>query len=134
MRNGITPVVPLRAAGVNVAMGLDDKTINDDEDAVVELRMMHKVHRLHTFDLSGPALSAYEVLEIATLNGARASGFADEVGAVQHPDVGNRPAAARSLSLGATWQAVKLLPCRPYRGAVWRTLSAAPPLPQRSGE
>ena len=34
MRNGITPVVPLRAAGVNVAMGLDDKTINDDEDAV----------------------------------------------------------------------------------------------------
>ena len=29
MRNGITPVMPLRAAGVNVAMGLDDKTIND---------------------------------------------------------------------------------------------------------
>src|ERR1700732_1439625 len=29
MRNEITPVVPLRAAGVNVAMGLDDKTIND---------------------------------------------------------------------------------------------------------
>ena len=39
MRNGITPVMPLRAAGVNVAMGLDDKTINDDEDAVMELRM-----------------------------------------------------------------------------------------------
>ena len=82
MRNGITPVVPLRAAGVNVAMGLDDKTINDDEDAVMELRMMHKVHRLHTFDLATPALSAYEALEIATLNGARASGFADEVGAL----------------------------------------------------
>jgi hypothetical protein len=29
-------------------MGLDDKTINDDEDAVMEVRMMHKVHRLHT--------------------------------------------------------------------------------------
>ncbi len=56
MRNGITPVVPLRAAGVNVAMGLDDKTINDDEDAMMELRMMHKVHRLHTFDLATPAL------------------------------------------------------------------------------
>jgi len=82
MRNGITPVVPLRAAGVNVAMGLDDKTINDDEDAVMELRMMHKVHRLHTFDLATPALSAYEALEIATLNGAKASGFADEVGAL----------------------------------------------------
>jgi cytosine/adenosine deaminase-related metal-dependent hydrolase len=82
MRNGITPVMPLRAAGVNVAMGLDDKTINDDEDAVMELRMMHKVHRLHTFDLATPALSAYEALEIATLNGAKATGFAGEVGAL----------------------------------------------------
>src|SRR6201981_4131659 len=82
MRNGITPVMPLRAAGVNVAMGLDDKTINDDEDAVMELRMMHKVHRVHTFDLAAPALSGYEALEIATLNGAKASGFAGEVGAL----------------------------------------------------
>ncbi len=82
MRNGITPVMPLRAAGVNVAMGLDDKTINDDEDAVMELRMMHKVHRLHTFDLTAPALSAYEALEIATMNGAKAAGFAGEVGAL----------------------------------------------------
>ncbi len=29
MRNGITPVVPVRAAGVTVAMGMDDKTINE---------------------------------------------------------------------------------------------------------
>jgi cytosine/adenosine deaminase-related metal-dependent hydrolase len=82
MRNGITPVMPLRAAGVNVAMGLDDKTINDDEDAVMELRMMHKVHRLHSFELTAPALSAYEALEIATMNGAKAAGFAGEVGAL----------------------------------------------------
>src|SRR6516162_8999453 len=82
MRNGITPVVPLRAAGVNVAMGLDDKTINDDEDAVMELRMMHKVHRLHTFDLAAHPLSAYEALEIATVTGAGAAGFAGEVGAL----------------------------------------------------
>ncbi len=52
MRNGITPIMPLRAAGVNVAMGLDDKTVNDDEDAVMEV------------------------------NGAKATGFADEVGAL----------------------------------------------------
>jgi 5-methylthioadenosine/S-adenosylhomocysteine deaminase len=82
MRNGITPVMPLRAAGVNVAMGLDDKTINDDEDAVMELRMMHKVHRLYTFELTEPALSAYEAFEIATVNGAKAAGFAGEAGAL----------------------------------------------------
>ncbi len=82
MRNGITPVMPMRAAGVNVAMGLDDKTINDDEDAVMELRMMHKLHRLHSFELTAPAMSAYDALEIATVNGARAAGFAGEVGAL----------------------------------------------------
>jgi cytosine/adenosine deaminase-related metal-dependent hydrolase len=82
MRNGITPVMEMRKAGVNVAMGLDDKTINDDEDAVMELRMMHKVHRLSTYDLTEPPLDAYEAFEIATVNGARVCGFEGETGAL----------------------------------------------------
>ncbi len=82
MRNGITPVMQMRKAGVNVAMGMDDKTINDDEDAVMELRMIHKVHRLSTFDLSEAPLDAYEAFEIATLNGARVCGFEGESGAL----------------------------------------------------
>jgi 5-methylthioadenosine/S-adenosylhomocysteine deaminase len=82
MRNGITPVMHMRKAGVNVAMGLDDKTINDDEDAVMELRMMHKVHRISTYDLDEPPLDAYEAFEIATLNGARVCGFEGDTGAL----------------------------------------------------
>ena len=82
MRNGITPVTQMRKAGVNVAMGLDDKTINDDEDAVMELRMMHKVHRLGTYELGEAPLDAYEAFEIATLNGARVCGFEGETGAL----------------------------------------------------
>ena len=82
MRNGITPVMQMRKAGVTVAMGMDDKTINDDEDAVMELRMMHKVHRLSTYELSEPPMDAYEAFEIATLNGARVCGFEGETGAL----------------------------------------------------
>ena len=82
MRNGITPVMRLREAGVTVAMGLDDKTINDDEDAVMELRMIHKVHRVDTFDLTGRPLDPYEAFEIATVNGAKVSGFGGETGAL----------------------------------------------------
>src|SRR5947209_18187437 len=63
-------------------MGLDDKTINDDEDAVMELRMMHKVHRLSTYELTEPPLDAYEAFEIATVNGARVCGFEGEAGAL----------------------------------------------------
>ena len=68
--------------GVNVAMGLDDKTINDDEDAVMELRMLHKLHRVPSYDLTTPPLTAREVLAMGTLNGARALGFAGRLGAL----------------------------------------------------
>jgi cytosine/adenosine deaminase-related metal-dependent hydrolase len=63
-------------------MGLDDKTINDDEDAVMELRMLHKLHRVPDYDLRTPALTAHEVLRMGTVNGARALGFGGEIGAL----------------------------------------------------
>lgn len=80
MRNGVAPVMHYLRAGVNVAMGMDDKTINDDEDAVMELRMIHKIHRLASFDLAEPAMDAYTALEIATVNAARVCGFEGRLG------------------------------------------------------
>jgi 5-methylthioadenosine/S-adenosylhomocysteine deaminase len=82
MRNGLAPVYEMVRRGVNVAMGLDDKTINDDEDAVMELRMLHKLHRVPSYDLTTPPLDAREVLAMGTLNGARALGFAGRCGAL----------------------------------------------------
>jgi cytosine/adenosine deaminase-related metal-dependent hydrolase len=82
MRNGLAPVYEMARRGVNVAMGLDDKTINDDEDAVMELRMLHKLHRVPSYELTTPPLSAREVLAMGTLNGARALGFAGRLGAL----------------------------------------------------
>ena len=82
VRNGISPVHELLKAGVNVAMGIDDKSINDDDDPFMEMRMIHKVHRVAGFDLENmPPPSAREVLKIATLNGAQTLGFAGQVGA-----------------------------------------------------
>jgi len=82
MRNGVAPLMQYLRAGVNVAMGMDDKTINDDEDAVMELRMIHKMHRLASFDLAEPAMDAWTALEIATVNAARVCGFENELGAL----------------------------------------------------
>ena len=83
MRNGLAPIYAMHRRGVNVAMGLDDKTINDDEDAIMELRMLHKLHRVPDYDLRTPALDAYDVLRMATVNGARAVGFGGEIGALR---------------------------------------------------
>src|SRR3989440_721539 len=83
MRNGLAPIYVMHRRGVNVAMGLDDKTINDDEDAVMELRMLHKLHRVPDYDLTTPPLDAYDVLRMGTLNGARAVGFGGQIGALK---------------------------------------------------
>lgn len=82
MRNGLAPIWHMVEAGVNVAMGMDDKTINDDEDAIMELRMIHKLHRTPDFDLAKPALGAYDVLAMGTVNAARVCGFEGELGAL----------------------------------------------------
>jgi 5-methylthioadenosine/S-adenosylhomocysteine deaminase len=82
MRNGLAPVYEMTRRGINVALGLDDKTINDDEDAVMELRMLHKLHRVPSYELTTPPLSAREVLAMGTLNGARALGFGGRLGAL----------------------------------------------------
>lgn len=78
MRNGLAPVPRMIAAGINVALGLDDKTINDNEDAIMELRMVHEVHRMADYDLANTrALDAFDVLKIGTVNAARVCGFTD---------------------------------------------------------
>jgi cytosine/adenosine deaminase-related metal-dependent hydrolase len=83
MRNGVAPVMWYLRAGVNVAMGMDDKTINDDEDAVMEVRMIHKIHRLSSFELAEAPMDAYTALQIATTNAARVCGFENELGTLK---------------------------------------------------
>lgn len=84
VRNGIAPVYFLHKARVNVALGIDDKGINDDEDAIMELRMIHRLHRVSGFDLaSTPALNAFDILKMGTINTARVCGFEGELGALK---------------------------------------------------
>lgn len=81
VRNGIAPVYQAHRAGVQVALGIDDKGINDDEDVIMELRMMHKLHRIPGFDLVNlPALDAFDILTMGTIHGAQVCGFAGEIG------------------------------------------------------
>jgi 5-methylthioadenosine/S-adenosylhomocysteine deaminase len=83
VRNGIAPVYYMHEAGVNVALGIDDKGINDDEDPIMELRMIHRLHRVARFNLSAtPALDAFDVLAMGTVNASRVCGFGDELGAL----------------------------------------------------
>lgn len=81
VRNGISPVIPMFNNGVDVALGIDNKGINDDEDILMEMRMIYYLHRVSGFDLANtPALDEFDVLNMATVNAARACGLEGEVG------------------------------------------------------
>jgi 5-methylthioadenosine/S-adenosylhomocysteine deaminase len=83
VRNGIAPIYFLHRAGVNVALGIDDKGFNDDDDPFTELRMIYKLHRIASFDLKELPLSASDVFNMGTINAARVCGYTNETGIVK---------------------------------------------------
>ncbi len=84
VRNGIAPLDALLRAGIAVAIGIDDKSINDDDDPFMEMRLIHKLHRVAGFDLEKTIPpTALQVLRIGTVNGARVTGFEGGLGTLK---------------------------------------------------
>lgn len=79
--HGIAPVLELRAAGVDVALGTDSVASNNRLDLLEEARTAQLLQRARAG--SGGALPATELLELATLAGARALGVADRCGSLE---------------------------------------------------
>jgi 5-methylthioadenosine/S-adenosylhomocysteine deaminase len=78
--SGIAPVVELRARGVSVSLGADGAACNNRLDMFDEMRLAAALQAMRR----GPgALTARDALWMATREGARALGAADEIGAVE---------------------------------------------------
>ena len=78
--SGIAPVVEMLARGVSVSLGADGAPCNNRLDMFTEMRsaaLLQKV--VHGAD----ALPARRVLRMATIDGARALGLADETGSLE---------------------------------------------------
>jgi 5-methylthioadenosine/S-adenosylhomocysteine deaminase len=72
------PVVGMRAAGINIAIGTDNVCNNNDYDLFSEMRTLAK---LSSFREKRPgALPARDILDIATAGGAKALGLENEIG------------------------------------------------------
>lgn len=84
MRNGIAPVYEMVKKGVNVALGIDEKQINDDEDVLQELKMIFCLHRMSSYDMAHtPALLPSQVLSMGTINAAKSVGMGNKLGKLQ---------------------------------------------------
>ncbi len=101
LASGFCPVQRLLDAGVNVALGTDGTASNNDLDMLGEMKTAALLGKGVADDPS--ALPAEQVLQMATLNGARALGMAEHTGSL----VVGKAADITAIDLGqATTQPV----------------------------
>ena len=83
VRNGISPVFEMLKAGVRVGLGIDSKSINDDDDIVQEMKVCFLLHRIPSLDLDSPHLRAREVFRMVTETNASLLGYGRELGRLE---------------------------------------------------
>lgn len=80
LASGLAHIPDLRARGVNVALGADGAPCNNNLNAFGEMKLAALLHKPG----SGPkAMNAQEVLDMATLSGARALAWDDQIGSIE---------------------------------------------------
>jgi cytosine/adenosine deaminase-related metal-dependent hydrolase len=81
LSSGVSPVSYMIDRGVNVALGLDGLTMNDDDDLFQEMRLCSLLQHMPGID--SKRLMSNQVLDMATIGGAKALGLENKIGVVQ---------------------------------------------------
>lgn len=79
--SGVAPVSKMCGEGITVTIGTDGPCSNNDLDMWEEMRSASFLQKSATGDPC--SMPAYEILKMATVNGARAMGYADELGVIR---------------------------------------------------
>ncbi len=81
MANGVAPVPEYVKKGICVALGTDGPASNNNLDMFEEMKVCALLHKVNSMNPS--TVPAYDVLEFATINGAKALGMEDEIGSIE---------------------------------------------------
>lgn len=78
---GVAPVPEFQKYGVNVSIGTDGSTTNNALDMFSEMRLLGLLQKSSRWDAT--VTPAQDLLDFATINGARAVGMADSIGSIE---------------------------------------------------
>ena len=81
LASGIAPVADYRRRGITVGLAPDGTASNNNLDMWEELRLAATLHKATSGDPT--VISAREALQMATIEGARCLGLADEIGSLE---------------------------------------------------
>jgi len=81
LASGAAPIVKMMKNGINVALGTDGASSNNNLNMIDEMKSASLLQKL-TFN-DATALSAYDTLKLATVNAAKAIGMEDKLGKIK---------------------------------------------------
>ncbi len=79
--SGLAPVPQFQQNGVNVTIGTDGSTTNNTLDMFAEMRLLGLLQKFGNWDAT--VAPAQDLLDFATINGARAVGMGDMLGSIE---------------------------------------------------
>lgn len=79
--NGIAPIHEMKEAGVNIVLGTDSSCSNNNLNLFEEMKMASLLAKGKTTDST--VLSAFETLQMATINGAKALNLEESIGVLK---------------------------------------------------
>ncbi|KAI7854212.1 amidohydrolase [Circinella umbellata] len=81
LASGVAPIPRLLEAGVNVSLGCDGGPSNNNYDMIMEMKLAALIHK--AVSCNPVTMPAETILEMATINGAKAVGLEHEIGSLE---------------------------------------------------
>lgn len=81
LASGMAPIPEMLNAGVNVGLGCDGGPSNNSYDMIREMKLAAIIHKVRIMDPK--VMPAETVIEMATINGAKAMGLENEIGSIE---------------------------------------------------
>ncbi len=81
LSSGVAPVPRMIESGITVGLGSDGPASNNSQDMIELLKFTALLHKVHTKDPT--VITSEKVLEMATIDGAKAIGMEDEIGSIE---------------------------------------------------